>query len=595
MVTAKMRRESFIEYEEAVAESRVLIIMTGGTICMRRSPDGYIPAEGFLDSCLAIRPSFNDNSPMKELVARTDTGEEKVLKSLRTPLTSYRKKIRYCVLEFNPLLDSSSINAKGWKKIAFTIYNNYKEFDAFLVLHGTDSLAYTSSALSFMLQNLGKPVILTGSQTPMTELQNDATDNLLGSLLIAGHFMIPEVCLFFNHELYRGNRATKVNATAFAAFQSPNFPPLATVGINTTARWDLITRPNVIEKFRVEENLDAQVACLRIFPGILPEMVEGVLNLKNLKGLVLETFGAGNLPEDERLLQVLGEACRRGIIIVNVTQCLTGTVSPLYAPGTALGRAGVVFGHDLTSEAALTKLIWLLGKNLTDTQIRFQMSHSLRGELTEQSQTLFEHPGLTPKMESISRLGYAIRDGDLDEIERVLVAQEGWLLNEVDYAGRTPLHHAAIQSNSQVLRHLLSRGASVHIRNRENHTPLYLAADAGYPENVKLLREAGAHLHPDEVELAEMLKRKAIRSSTSSMSSSPVGDSSANSINIATPASTDNSSVAAATAAAVTFMVPDGHQKHAGGGGAGGSTIHNASLGNGIDNEAVECWSLAGV
>ncbi|KAF3311730.1 hypothetical protein TWF173_008008 [Orbilia oligospora] len=595
MVTAKMRRESFIEYEEAVAESRVLIIMTGGTICMRRSPDGYIPAEGFLDSCLAIRPSFNDNSPMKELVARTDTGEEKVLKSLRTPLTSYRKKIRYCVLEFNPLLDSSSINAKGWKKIAFTIYNNYKEFDAFIVLHGTDSLAYTSSALSFMLQNLGKPVILTGSQTPMTELQNDATDNLLGSLLIAGHFMIPEVCLFFNHELYRGNRATKVNATAFAAFQSPNFPPLATVGINTTARWDLITRPNVIEKFRVEENLDAQVACLRIFPGILPEMVEGVLNLKNLKGLVLETFGAGNLPEDERLLQVLGEACRRGIIIVNVTQCLTGTVSPLYAPGTALGRAGVVFGHDLTSEAALTKLIWLLGKNLTDTQIRFQMSHSLRGELTEQSQTLFEHPGLTPKMESISRLGYAIRDGDLDEIERVLVAQEGWLLNEVDYAGRTPLHHAAIQSNSQVLRHLLSRGASVHIRNRENHTPLYLAADAGYPENVKLLREAGAHLHPDEVELAEMLKRKAIRSSTSSMSSSPVGDSSANSVNIATPASTDNSSVAAATAAAVTLMVPDGHQKHAGGGGAGGSTIHNASLGNGIDNEAVECWSLAGV
>ncbi|KAF3921456.1 L-asparaginase [Orbilia brochopaga] len=324
MVTASknpLRRESFVEYEEAAAESRVLIIMTGGTICMRRSPDGYVPATGFVDSCLAIRPSFNDLSPAKELTARTDTGEELTLKSLRTPLTSYQKKIRYSVMEFNPLLDSSSINAKGWKKIAFTIYNNYKEFDAFIVLHGTDSLAYTSSALSFMLQNLGKPVILTGSQTPMSELQNDATDNLLGSLLIAGHFMIPEVCLFFNHELYRGNRATKVNATAFAAFQSPNCPPLATVGINTTARWDLITRPNAIEKFRVEENLDAHVACLRIFPGILPEMVEGVLNLKNLKGLVLETFGAGNLPEDERLIRVLGEACRRGIIIVNVTQC----------------------------------------------------------------------------------------------------------------------------------------------------------------------------------------------------------------------------------------------------------------------------------
>ncbi|KAK6528800.1 hypothetical protein TWF694_004035 [Orbilia ellipsospora] len=595
MVTAnsKMRRESFVEYEEAGAESRVLIIMTGGTICMKRSPNGYIPAEGFLDACLAIRPSFNDMSPPKELTARTDTGEELVLKSLRTPLTSYQKRIRYCVMEFNPLLDSSSINAKGWKKIAWTIYNNYKEFDAFLVLHGTDSLAYTSSALSFMLHNLGKPVILTGSQTPMSELQNDATDNLLGSLLIAGHFMIPEVCLFFNHELYRGNRATKVNATAFAAFQSPNCPPLATVGINTTARWDLITRPNAIERFSVEENLDAHVACLRIFPGIMPEMVEGVLNLKSLKGLVLETFGAGNLPEDERLISVLGEACRRGIIIVNVTQCLTGTVSPLYAPGTALGRAGVVFGHDLTSEAALTKLIWLLGKNLTDQQIRFQMSHSLRGELTEQSQTLFEHPGLTPKMESLSRLGYAIRDGDLEEIERVLAAQREWLLNEVDYAGRTPLHHAAMQGNSKVLRHLLSRGASVHIRNRENHTPLYVAADAGYPENVKLLREAGAHLHPDEVELAHMLKQKAIRSSTSSMSNSPVGGSSSNH---GTDSNNNGSNANANANASVTLKVPEQHAAGGIEGNAGGSRSASAAIpAIGIDTEAADCWSLAGV
>ncbi|KAF3915991.1 L-asparaginase [Arthrobotrys entomopaga] len=569
MVTAnsKMRRESFVEYEEAGAESRVLIIMTGGTICMKRSPDGYIPAEGFLDTCLAIRPSFNDMSPSKELTARTDTGEELVLKSLRTPLTSYHKRIRYCVMEFNPLLDSSSINAKGWKKIAWTIYNNYKEFDAFLVLHGTDSLAYTSSALSFMLHNLGKPVILT---------------------------------------------ATKVNATAFAAFQSPNCPPLATVGINTTARWDLITRPNAIERFCVEENLDAHVACLRIFPGIMPEMVEGVLSLKNLKGLVLETFGAGNLPEDARLISVLGEACRRGIIIVNVTQCLTGTVSPLYAPGTALGRAGVVFGHDLTSEAALTKLIWLLGKNLTDQQIRFQMSHSLRGELTEQSQTLFEHPGLTPKMESLSRLGYAIRDGDLEEIERVLAAQREWLLNEVDYAGRTPLHHAAMQGNSKVLRHLLSRGASVHIRNRENHTPLYVAADAGYPENVKLLREAGAHLHPDEVELAQMLKQKAIRSSTSSMSNSPVGGSSSNHVtgggggghnynynnnnNNYINGGNDNAN---SNAGGATLKVPE--YQGAGGiiveGNAGGvSRSVSAGIPTiGIDTEAADCWSLAGV
>jgi len=423
----------------------------------------------------------------------------------------------------------------------------------------------------------------------MTELQNDATDNLLGSLLIAGHFMIPEVCLFFNHELLRGNRATKVNATAFAAFQSPNCPPLATVGINTTARWDLITRPISIEKFRVEENLDAHVACLRVFPGIMPEMVEGVLNLKSLRGLVLETFGAGNLPEDERLISVLGEACRRGIIIVNVTQCLVGTVSPLYAPGTALGRAGVVFGHDLTSEAALTKLIWLLGKDLTNDQIRFKMSHSLRGELTEQSQTLFEHPGLSPKMESLSRLGYAIRDGDLEEIERVIAAQREWLLNEVDYAGRTPLHHASMQPNKEVLRYLLSRGASVHIRNRENHTPLYVAADAGYPDNVRLLRAAGAHLHPDEVELAELMKQKAIRSSaSSSMSNSPVDGQSANGL---------GSSSSSGGPRRGTITATSDHGNDGIGRDELAMRIRYSGNGNGSgsESEAVDCWSLAGV
>lgn len=312
--------------ENSMPESLVLIIMTGGTICMQRSPSGLIPARGFQESCLARVPTFNDgsNPPPLEVVVNA-AGDRKSYQSLRTPPSAYDRQVRYTVFEFEELLDSSSIDAKGWAEIARTIYWNYTLFDAFVVLHGTDSLAYTCSALSFMLQNLGKPVILTGSQAPMLELQNDAADNLLGSLVVAGHFMIPEVCLYFNYKLFRGNRATKVAASDFAAFDSPNLPPLAvTNSMRTHVAWDLVNRPTNIEHFSIQTNLDTtHVACLRIFPGIKPEMVEAVLKLEGLRGLVLETFGAGNAPggKDNAMTKVLADAIKRGIVIVNVTQC----------------------------------------------------------------------------------------------------------------------------------------------------------------------------------------------------------------------------------------------------------------------------------
>ena len=288
-------------------ESRVLIIMTGGTICMKKSSNGLVPARGFLSSCLAPRPSFNDGSPPREIssIGTSASNEREIpLPSLRTPLSAYSKHVRYAVLEFDRLLDSSSIDAEGWTEIAQTIHRNYRLFDAFVVLHGTDSLAYTCSALSFMLQNLGKPVILTGSQAPMLELQNDATDNLLGSLIIA---------------------AMKVSSSDFAAFASPNFPPLATItSLKTHVSWELIHRPTHIRPFSIQTNKAINhVACLRIFPGIKPEMVDAVLRVPGLKGLVLETFGAGNAPEgpDGALTRIFAEAVLRGIVIVNVTQC----------------------------------------------------------------------------------------------------------------------------------------------------------------------------------------------------------------------------------------------------------------------------------
>lgn len=503
----------------AASESRVLIIMTGGTICMRPTAEGLAPSRDFLDTGMATRPSFNDGSDPQTLQAypETDRGLQKI-KSLRTPRSRWGRHVRYAVHEFDQLLDSSSVDSQGWRLIADTIHKNYTLFDAFVVLHGTDSLAYSSSALSFMLSNLGKPVILTGSQAPIHELQTDATDNLLGSLIIAGHFLIPEVCLFFNHRLFRGNRCTKVSSDQFAAFASPNFAPLATItSSNIHIAWNSIHRPTEIAPFALTPNLHtAHVACLRIFPGIKPEMLAAVLSVPGLRGLVLETFGAGNAPggPDNALIKVFTDAVSRGIVIVNVTQCLTGSVSPLYAPAAMLGRAGIVPGHDLTTEAALTKLSYLLAQpGLDTTEVIRQMSVSLRGELSEPAPTHFSHAQPSAANDSrqahLSRLAYAIASGSLAEFQEILAYEPAQLLNSADYSGSTPLHVAATGPSIEILRILLQKGASVHIRNNAGRTPLFLAARAGLEGHVRLLKDSGAHLHLEERSVAKMLWEKA--------------------------------------------------------------------------------------
>lgn len=408
-----------------------------------------LQARGFLQFGLAPRPCFNDGSYPNPLdIVVDDKGTRKAASSLRCPISTYERRIRYCVHEFDKLLDSSSIDSAGWDQIAQTIHRNYQLFDGFVILHGTDSLAYTCSALSFMLRNLGKPVILTGSQAPMMELQTDAQDNLLSSLIIAGHFMIPEVCLFFNYKLFRGNRTTKISADDFQAFASPNIPPLATISsLRTNVQWNLVYRPKDIEPFEIQTKLDtAHVACLRIFPGMRPEMVDSVLRMDGLKGLVLETFGAGNTPggADGAMTHILADAVKRGIVIVNVTQCLSGSVSPIYAPGASLGKAGVVFGQDLTSEAALTKLAYLLAlPNSTPEWVARSMSISIRGELTEVTRTHFEHPKiggtLTPEISNLTALGYAIHKGNLQDTRDIIRGEPRWLLNDADYNLNTPV------------------------------------------------------------------------------------------------------------------------------------------------------------
>jgi lysophospholipase len=455
-----------------------------------------------------------------------------MIPSLRTPPSSYARHIRYAALEFSPLLDSSSISSEGWTSIASAIRANYFLFDGFVVLHGTDSLAYSASALSFMLSDLGKPVILTGSQASIFALQSDAVDNLLGSLIIAGTFAIPEVCLFFHHKLYRGNRCTKVSASAFEAFASPNCDPLARVtSLGVDVNWGLVLRPTKIARFDVTAHLDtAHVAALRIFPGITPEMVDSVLRAPQLRGLILETFGMGNAPAgvDGSLTRVIKSAVERGIVVVNVSQCTSGFVSPLYAPGFALGEAGVVFGHDLTSEAALTKLSYLLAlPGLSAAEVGRRMSRSLRGEMTALASPSFTHPQgsldddlldftmmpsgaksprpLSRGETAFAGLGYAIQAGDLRAVAEILdgdAVNSGsasfGLLQRADYAGNTAVHLAAVGPDASVMRELLVRGASVHVRNHANNTPLYLAEKMGNQGCVDLLKEAGAALWVEE-------------------------------------------------------------------------------------------------
>ncbi|KAH7033382.1 asparaginase-domain-containing protein [Microdochium trichocladiopsis] len=552
----------------SLPESRVLVIITGGTICMQPSASGLVPVEGFLEAAMATRPSFNDQSERVPLSAMQN-GKKKAIPSLRTPPTSYGKHIRYGALEFAPLLDSSSISNEGWAQIAITIQENYHLFDGFVVLHGTDSLAYSASALSFMLEDLGKPVVLTGSQASIFALQSDAVDNLLGSLIVAGTFVIPEVCLFFHHTLFRGNRSTKVSASSFDAFASPNCEPLARVtSLGVDVNWALVRRPTKIARFAVTSYLDtAHVACIRIFPGILPEMLDSVLRVPTLRGLVLETFGMGNAPAgvDGSLTKVIADAVReRGIVIVNVSQCTSGFVSPLYAPGFALGEAGVVFGQDMTSEAALTKLGYLLAAfpPLSTDEIRKRMSNSLRGEMTETKVPVFSHPAgglaaaagfdsdddpataalysslLEPSDRAFTALGYAIKKGDLaavrnlldrDEEAQALIASSGLtsaslspslatsnlasssaaattstsggrrrLLEKADYAGNTVVHLAAVGPEIGVLKELLTRGASIHVRNRADNTPLFMALLVRNIDAVALLREAGAEVWEGE-------------------------------------------------------------------------------------------------
>jgi 60kDa lysophospholipase len=347
---------------------------------------------------------------------------------------------------------------------------------------------------------------------PFSERKNDALENLLDSLDIAGHFMIPEVCLCFNSKLFRGNRTTKISASAFEAFGSPNMAPLASItAMDTAVNWSMVARPTALQPFSIQTNLEIHhVACLRIFPGLKAKMLDAVLQTEKLKGLVLETFGAGNAPSghDNAMLKIIADAVGRGIVIVNVTQCLTGSVNPVYAAGMVLSKAGVIAGGDMTTEAALTKLSYLLAlPGATPETVARNMAVSIRGELSENSGTIFQHPlgTLSDHVTHLTAIAYAIASGALERVKDIL-RDDPALINRPDYSGNTPLHLAATGPNLRLVRYLLQQGASVHMRNYtgSGRTALFLAANAGRTDHAALLRSAGAHLHAEELDTARL-------------------------------------------------------------------------------------------
>lgn len=337
---------------------KILLIYTGGTIGMVKDFNtGALKAFDF-DKLLKHIPEINHLNCNIESV------------SLKSPI------------------DSSNMNPQHWVSIAEIIEINYRKFDGFVVLHGSDTMSYTSSAISFMLENLGKPVIFTGSQLPIGDLRTDAKENLITSIEIAstqenGLPVVSEVCLYFEYKLYRANRTTKINSEQFEAFTSPNLMPLAESGVHLKFNKQLLKKPKSGKQLIVRKNLNNDLVILKIFPGIQKRMVESILSIKNLKGIIMETYGSGNAPTESWFLELLEKYLNNGLEIVNVTQCVSGTViMGHYETSERLKQLGVISGKDITTESALAKLMYLLGQEIPKLEFKKIFETSLRGEIS---------------------------------------------------------------------------------------------------------------------------------------------------------------------------------------------------------------------
>jgi len=338
--------------------TKVLIIYTGGTIGMIKNvKTGALEAFDF-ENLLKFVPELS------------------------------RFDIQIDTLAFDPV-DSANISPSLWIKLVETIEQNYFKYNGFVVLHGTDTMAYTASALSFMLENIQKPVILTGSQLPIGTLRTDGKENIITSIEIAGTQrngkpVLPEVAICFQNKLFRGNRTRKYNAEYFDAFESPNYPHLAEIGIDIKYNSQYITSLKQVKPLRFHKQMDSNVAVLKLFPGISENIISSIFNTENLRGIVIETYGAGNAPSEKWFFDLLKFTKDRNIFVLNVSQCNAGSVKQgLYETSRQFLELGIISGKDITTEAAITKMMFLLGQNFSYDELNFYLSKNIAGELTE--------------------------------------------------------------------------------------------------------------------------------------------------------------------------------------------------------------------
>ncbi|KAK7103430.1 hypothetical protein V1264_018325 [Littorina saxatilis] len=364
----------------------VLVIYTGGTIGMKNSEQGYAPAdEGDLEKFLKCSDIFGKCTNGKFVITNTEAD-----------LPAMKVTVSYKVVSMHPQLDSSNISQREWNTIAEKIKENYAEFHGFVVLHGTDTMVYTASALSFMCENLAKPIVITGSQIPIYEARSDARDNLINSIIVAGTSNIPEVLLYFGSDVFRGNRCVKSDNSNFAPFISPNHNRLIRLGVRAETDWNAVgdngptdDKPagtgSTTELVICTMPAECKVGILHLYPGIPPEMVKAIV--KQLDGVVLLSYGAGNAPTNDGFMKALkGEQTNRKLMIINVTQCHTGAVTGAYETGQKLAEIGVVPGGDITTEAAFCKLCYLLAKkDLTHDERIKKLKIPLRKEMTRDS------------------------------------------------------------------------------------------------------------------------------------------------------------------------------------------------------------------
>ena len=342
-------------------KSSILLIYTGGTIGMK------------IDPVLQALTPFDFSQILEEV----------------PELRKYAYRIDSWT--FDPLIDSSDVEPSLWISLAALIEEKYDEYDGFVILHGTDTMAYSASALSFMIEHLTKPVIFTGSQLPIGMPRTDGKENLISAVEIAaakdeeGHALVPEVCICFDNILMRGNRTCKMNSDNFRAFRSENLPPLAEAGIHIRYNTGIIRYPVDWDRTPIfRKNLDTRVAILKMHPGITPQIIRDIICSKDTRAVIVETYGAGNAPSKEWFLEIVKEAAAMGKIILNVTQCIAGSVNmDIYATGKCLKAAGVVSGYDSTTESALAKLFYLMGSFDDNKQVKQLLEEDLRGEISK--------------------------------------------------------------------------------------------------------------------------------------------------------------------------------------------------------------------